>query len=123
MVRQFNTDVAKLCGPNAAVVVEIIMSEILDGYDPSRKKNLGERTWVKCSQKDIAYRSGYLSADSVSTAIGKLVNHNIVRVMNLSDNKFDHTYWYTITNCGKALLLDGNSYSKYDRAESRDRIS
>lgn len=103
---RINVEIAKLCGANAAAVADYIWhgSYVEDG-DKELKVHDGY-LWAKCKQKTISDGVKFLSVDGVSSAVRRLVCEGIIKMKSLSDDKFDHTYWYTFTEYGKKLMLD-----------------
>ena len=66
--------------------------------------------WVKCSQKTITVHIPFLTEDMVRHSVNKLVEKGIIKVGVFSDDKFDHTYYYTFTQYGNELLDDSRCF-------------
>ena len=83
--RKFNTEIARLCGTNAAVIAS--------------------RLWEAQADADaVFYIDGYPWVNMVRTAMRKLRKEGIVKVGVYNKSKFDHTYSYAFTGYGCDLM-------------------
>ena len=101
--RKFNTDIASVCGLREAVIAGFIRD--LQMVRDETKYRHGY-LWVRCTQKMMTVHMPFLTEDMVRHSVGKLVEKGIIKVATLSEDKFDHTYWYTFTAYGDELLAD-----------------
>lgn len=99
--KSLNTEVARLCGTNAAVIASQLWELqankdavfYLDGYP-----------WVKASYKRITAYLPFLTVHMVQTAVRKLRKEGIIKAVVYNRSRFDHTYSYAFTNYGKDLM-------------------
>ena len=101
--RKFNTDIASVCGLREAVIASFIRD--LQMVRDETKYRHGY-LWVRCTQKMMTVHMPFLTEDMVRHSVRKLVEKGIIKVDTLSEDKFDHTYWYTFTAYGDELLDD-----------------
>lgn len=98
MVREFNTNIANVCGVNAAVVAHYIYLSLMEGTRTSVQKE-GDY-WCRCAVKVFTAELPFLTYSMVETALEKLLEMGIIRKRCLNKNRFDHTNWYTFTEYG-----------------------
>ena len=102
--RKFNMDIAAAAGLREAVIADFIRGWQITSEETTYRHG---RLWVKCTQKTMTVHIPFLTEDMVRHSIKKLVKKGIIKVGVFSDDKFDHTYWYTFTDYGEELLDDG----------------
>lgn len=98
---RLNTEVARLCGVNAAVVAATLWDAqadkdaaiYIDGYP-----------WVRASYKHITVWLPFLTVHMARTAARKLREEGIIKAGVYNESSFDHTYSYAFTDYGKALM-------------------
>ncbi len=99
--KTFNTEIARLCGTNAAIVATQLWEAqanagaafYIDGYP-----------WVRASYKRITAYLPFLTVHMVRTAMKKLRKEGIVKAGVYNKSKFDHTYSYAFTSYGCDLM-------------------
>ena len=99
--KTLNTEIARLCGTNAAVVASQLWAAqsnadaafYIDGYP-----------WVRASYKRITAYLPFLTVHMVRTAVRKLREEGIIKTGVYNKSKFDHTYSYAFTGYGKDLM-------------------
>jgi hypothetical protein len=99
--RKFNTEIARLCGTNAAVIASRLWEAqadadavfYIDGYP-----------WIRASYKRVTACLPFLTVHMVRTAMRKLRKEGIVKVGVYNKSKFDHTYSYAFTGYGCDLM-------------------
>ena len=99
--KKFNTEIARLCGVNAAVVASQLWEAqanadaafYIDGYP-----------WVRASYKRITAYLPFLTVHMVQTAVKKLLREGIIKVGEYNDSRFDRTHSYAFTGYGKDLM-------------------
>ncbi len=102
--RTFNMNIASVCGLREAVIADLIRELQLTSDETTCRHG---KYWAKCSQKMMTVSLPFLSEDMIQRSVRKLVDNGIIKVGVFSDDKFDHTYWYTFTAYGEKLLDDG----------------
>jgi len=98
MTREFNTNIANVCGVNAAVVAHYIYLSLME--DTRASTEYGDEEWCRCSVKMFTAELPCLTYSMVETALEKLIETGIIRKRCLNKNRFDHTNWYTFTDYG-----------------------
>ena len=99
--RKFNTEIARLCGTNAAVIASRLWEAqadadavfYIDGYP-----------WIRASYKRLAVYLPFLTVHMVRTAVKKLIGEGVIKVGVYNDNRFDHTHSYAFTGYGIDLM-------------------
>ena len=99
--KKFNTEIARLCGTNAAIVAYQLWDAqanadaafYIDGYP-----------WVRASYKRITAYLPFLTVHMVQTAVKKLLREGVVKVGEYNESKFDRTHSYAFTGYGKDLM-------------------
>lgn len=97
----FNTEIARLCGTNAALVASQLWDAqsnsdaayFIDGYP-----------WIRASYKRITAYLPFLTVHMVRTAVKKLVGEGVIKVGEYNDSKFDRTHSYAFTSYGRDLM-------------------
>ncbi|MBQ9074523.1 MAG: hypothetical protein IJY32_01005 [Mogibacterium sp.] len=98
---KFNTEIARLCGVNAAVVASKLWEAqanaesaiYIDGYP-----------WVRASYKRITAFLPFLTVHMVQTAVKKLLREGVIKVGEYNESRFDRTHSYAFTGYGKDLM-------------------
>ena len=94
MRHYFDTEVAKECGINAAIIYENIKFWI--EHNRKNGKNLKEgKTWMYSTQKELSEQFEYLSVKQVRTALEKLETAGYIIKGNFNRSGYDRTCWYT----------------------------
>ena len=99
--RSFNTEIARLCGTNAAVVASQLWEAqafpddafYIDGYP-----------WIRASYKRLTVYLPFLTVHMVRTAVKKLIGEGVIKVGEYNDSKFDRTHSYAFTSYGRDLM-------------------
>ena len=99
--RKFNTEIARLCGTNAAVIASRLWEAqadadavfYIDGYP-----------WIRASYKRVTACLPFLTVHMVRTAVKKLLKEGVIKVGVYNKSKFDHTHSYAFTSYGKDLM-------------------
>ena len=99
--KKFNTEIARLCGTNAAIVAYQLWDAqanadaafYIDGYP-----------WVRASYKRITAFLPFLTVHMVRTAVKKLLREGVIKVGVYNDSRFDHTHSYAFTSYGRDLM-------------------
>ena len=101
----FNTDVAVRYGVNCAILLEFI--RCLVDKNKANKENFHDgRYWTYNSKSAFRIIFPYMSYKQIRTALDTLRAEGLVETGNFSDNPYDRTLWYTITEKGMAILSE-----------------
>lgn len=107
-LQKFRTSIAELCGLNAAVTAEILWEHFDEQMANGDTEAHFGYDWCRCSQAMIAVISGFcLSKHMVKDAIKELIKRDIIRKDCFNDSRFDRTNWYTFTEYGVRLMMEG----------------
>ena len=99
--KKLNTEIARLCGTNAAVVA----SQLWEAQtDPDAAFYIDGYPWIRASYKRITAYLPFLTVYMVHTAVKKLLREGVIKVGVYNDSKFDHTHSYTFTGYGRDLM-------------------
>lgn len=103
MNHYFNTEIAKLCGVNAAIIFQNI--HYWTQHNESNNINfIDGRYWMYNSIKSFSEQFKYLSERQISTAISKLINEGFVITGNYNKSAYNRTLWYALSDKGKSIL-------------------
>lgn len=99
--KKFNTEIARLCGTNAAVVASQLWEAqafpddafYIDGYP-----------WIRASYKRLTVYLPFLTVHMARTAVKKLIGEGVIKVGEYNDSKFDRTHSYAFTSYGRDLM-------------------
>ena len=99
--KKFNTEIARLCGTNAAIVAYQLWDAqantdaafYIDGYP-----------WVRASYKRITAFLPFLTVHMVRIAVKKLLREGVIKVGEYNDSRFDRTHSYAFTSYGRDLM-------------------
>lgn len=104
---QFRTNIAGICGVNAAVTAEILWEQLNEQMADNVTEEHYGYDWCRCSQTMIAVISYYLTRHMVQAAVDELIRKKIIRKSCFNDSRFDRTNWYTFTEYGVRLMMEG----------------
>jgi len=96
MVHSFDTEVAKVVGVNAA----IILHNIYFWVEKNRANDIHFHDgyyWTYNSNKAFQELFPYLTEGQIRTSIDKLVNEGFIIKGNYNKNPYDRTCWYALT--------------------------
>ena len=99
--RKLNTEIARLCGTNAAVVASRLW-EAQGNADAAFYIN--GYPWVRASYKRITAYLPFLTVHMVRTAVRKLLREGVIKVGEYNDSRFDRTHSYAFTGYGRDLM-------------------
>ena len=96
-----NTEIARLCGTNAAVVA----AQLWDTQsNPDAAFYIDGYPWIRASYKRITAYLPFLTVHMVRTAVKKLIREGVIKVGEYNDSSFDRTHSYAFTSYGKDLM-------------------
>ena len=97
MKHYFDTEIAKECGINAAIIFENLAFWVRHN-EKNGKNNRDGRYWVYQTQQELSEQFDYLSVKQVRTALEKLEVAGYIIKGNFNRHGYDRTTWYTITD-------------------------
>ena len=97
MIREYDTDIARKCGVNAAVVASFLWERIYSDEDYITEHGI---EWTRVSQKMMTVNIPNMSVKMIANAVKKLKNNGYIKVSKFNDSKFDKTNWYGFTDYG-----------------------
>ena len=101
----FDTDVAVKYGVNCAILLEDIRYRV--EKNKANKENFHDgRYWTYNSKSEFGKTFPYMSYKQIRTALDTLRAEGLVETGNFSDNPYDRTLWYTVTEKGMAILSE-----------------
>jgi hypothetical protein len=100
-----NVILAQKLGINTALVVQVLYDEIHEEEWAEHKLHT-KSTWIKANYPKLSAVMGCMSEDMVATAVRKLLKLGIIKRAVISDDKFDHSGWYSFTNAGDQIMHD-----------------
>lgn len=94
MTHQFDTEIAKLVGVEAATIYQNI--QFWCDKNTANDKNIHDgKAWTYNSKQAFLELFPYLSERKIKTALDTLKTSGLIEVRNdLNENKMDHTNWY-----------------------------
>lgn len=99
----FNTDVAVRYGVNCAILLENIRYWV--DKNKANEQNLHDgKYWTYNSKSAFSILFPYMSYKQIRTALDTLRDEGLVETGTFSDNPYDRTLWYTVTEKGMAIL-------------------
>ena len=101
----FDIQIASECGIAAAVLMESFYFWIDKNRSDGTHFHDG-RYWTYSSVKALLIQYPYLSRDKINTAIKKLVDKGLLIEGSYSENPYDRTKWYALTDLGLSYYED-----------------
>lgn len=99
MVCNYSNTIAIKHGINSALIAGFIKHLL------THTNNIFEsQISVRITQKSLTATFPFMGEKAVRNAIKRLVKANVVSINQLEKPKFDHAYFYTLTEYGKALM-------------------
>ena len=103
MIHSFDTEIAKLVGVNAAIVLNNIF--FWTEKNRANEENMHDgRAWTYNSKKAFVKLFPYLTERQIDYAISKLKEAGMIITGNFNKNPYDKTLWYAITDYGYSIL-------------------
>lgn len=94
MEHQFDIDVAKIVGVNAAVIYQNIKFWCLKNKANNVHFHDGNY-WTYNSKTSFSQLFPYLTESQIKTALNKLIDNGFIGVGKYNINPYDHTHWYS----------------------------
>ncbi|MDY4799085.1 MAG: hypothetical protein SO157_07065, partial [Bullifex sp.] len=103
----FDIDVAVKYGVNCAILLENIRYWV--DKNKANEQNLHDgKYWTYNSKSAFSILFPYMSYKQIRTALDTLRDEGLVETGTFSDNPYDRTLWYTVTEKGLAILSGCN---------------
>ena len=119
----FDTEIAKIVGTNAATVLENLV--FWQKKNKENSKNLHDgKFWVYNSIESWKELQPHLSTSQLRTAIGRLIEKDLIYVGSYNEAAYDRTKWYSVNlekhksiceKCQIHLLKMTNQFAKNDK--------
>lgn len=107
VIRQFDSEVAKVVGSDAATLLENIAFWVRQNAMEGKNTHEGQ-TWMFDTAEALSQRSGYLSPSQVRRALDKLVKNGYIIEGCFNKRAYDKTKWFTLTEkCPERLFHEG----------------
>ena len=106
MTHSFDVEIAKKYGVNCALILNNLYFWI-EKNEANDKHFHDGYYWTYNSVKAFETLFPYLTSKQIRTAINTLVKEGIIIEGAYSENPYDHTKWYAITEKGKSILPKG----------------
>jgi len=104
MIQPFNVELATRIGIRTALVAQRLW-EINEQRYPSETGMFDGRRWIRMGQRSLTVTMPYLTRHTAGYELMRLRKLGIIRTHQLSDDRFDHTNWYTFTEYGHDLMF------------------
>jgi hypothetical protein len=105
MNHSLNPSVAQKVGINAALVAQALYEAIKEETWWATFKETNDNIWARASYPEIAAAMECMTKSMVTTATGKLVKAGYFKRAKLYKHKFDHAYWYSLTQAGLTTMI------------------
>lgn len=103
MEHSFNTDVAKVYGVHAAVLLNNIAFWCLKNKANGTNEYDGN-FWTYNSKKAFSELFPYMTARQIDYALKRLIDDGVLITGNYNANAYDRTLWYAVTEKGFSIL-------------------
>lgn len=100
MICNYSNAIAMNYGINAALIAGYINYRL----ETKSAVAVGDKFWVRITQKSLTATFPFMGEKAVRNAIRKLKKANILSVKQLGKDRFDHGYFYTLTAYGKTVI-------------------
>ena len=110
MQHHFNTEIAK----RYDIVTAILLDNFYFWIEKNRMNNrhfYNDRYWTYNSKVAMTEWFPYLTPRQIDYAIKKMVEENLIVTANHSENKYDRTLYYAITDFGYSILQNCEMYN------------
>lgn len=116
MTLMFDSNIAKICGANSAVILQNIYFWV-EKNKANGKHFYDGHYWTYNSMKAFEKLFDYMSKNQVRTALDKLEDSGLIIKGNYNKDPFDKTAWYSLTEKAYALFENRTSMCKEDQTE------
>lgn len=100
----YSVQIAKEISLDAAVVfIHIGIYVDYAKRHKSKAKYHEGRYWTYCSRQSIHNSLPYISVSNIYKALTTLIEHGYIIRANYNRNRYDRTYWYTLTDKGWSI--------------------
>jgi hypothetical protein len=105
MNHSLKPSVAQKVGINAALVAQALFEAIQEDTWWADLKKTEDNIWARASYPEIAAAMECMTKSMVATATLKLIKAGYFKRSKLCANKFDHAYWYSLTQAGLTTMI------------------
>jgi len=104
MYQPLNVELASRIGIRTALVAQCLW-DLCEGRCPSETSVFDGRRWLRMGQHSLTVIMPYLTLHTARFELERLVALGAIRSRQLSDDRFDHTNWYSFTEFGCDLMV------------------
>lgn len=112
----FDTNIAKTCGIEEAIILENIYFWCIK--NEANNKLVNGRPWTYNSVKAFTTIFDYMSPSKISRALKTLETEGYIVIGEFNNNAYDHTKWYCITEKTREIYGDKNEKSNCQNEKS-----
>lgn len=116
MTLMFDSNIAKICGPNCAVLLQNIYFWV-EKNQANEKHFHDGHYWTYNSMKAFEELFDYMSKNQIRTALDKLADLGLIIKGNYNKDPFDKTAWYSLTKKAYELFERGSSMCEKTHTE------
>lgn len=118
MKHLFDTNIAKVCGIEEAVILENIY--FWCKKNEANNKLTNGKPWTYNSVKAFNTIFDYLSPSKISRALKNLETNGYIEIDEFNANSYDHTKWYCITDKTRKAFGEENEKSNFQNEKSNN---
>lgn len=118
MNHSFNTNIAKICGIEEAVILENIY--FWCKKNEANNKLTDGKPWTYNSVKAFNELFDYMSPSKISRALKSLETEGFIIIGEFNTNAYDHTKWYCITDKTRKIFGEENEKSNFQNENSNN---
>lgn len=123
MTHSFNTDIAKECGVNEAIILDNIYFWCLHNAQNEMNVHNG-RAWTYNSVKAFAEQYDYLTSNAIAKALKNLESKGFLITGCFNNSPLNHTKWYSITEktekfYGKKTTVENHNSEEIKKTEEK----
>jgi len=112
MIQPLNVELAVRVGVRTALVAQCLW-DLCEQQCFSETDIFDGRRWLRMGQRTLTTVMPYLTRHTARYELERLMALGIIRARKLSDDRFDHTNWYSFTEYGFDLMAT----TEYDNSE------
>lgn len=109
MKHLFDTNIAKSCGIEEAIILENIYFWCIK--NEANNKLVNGKPWTYNSVKAFNKLFNYITPSKISRALKNLESSGYIEIGEFNNNAYDHTKWYCITDKTRELYDESNENS------------
>ena len=103
MYQPMNVELATKLGMSCAIAAQCLWDGI-EGEYCAEVECVKGNAWIRMGHRQLSLLVPYLTPHMTKSALRRLVEGGVLRTIELNENPFDHTYWYSFTAYGISLM-------------------